>query len=336
MKPIERIKAMVEGQEVNRPGVAFWKHFPMDDRDVDKMVKKTIDFQLQFESDFVKLSYNGLYSTEDWGNKIKWPTRETEVGKVIEFCVKNEEDWENLRVNSPEEGALAREVALTKGVVSKFKGNVPVVATIFSPLTTAIKMSGDDVLFESIETSPDSLHKGLETITETTIHFVRKLINVGIDGIFFASQLATYDRLSSEKYDVFGKKYDEIVLQEVQGKTWFNIAHIHGEEPMFEKIASYPVQALNWHDRLANITLKEAREVTDKILIGGIEENYELENASEEDLQARLEDSVTQVGKDNKLILGPGCVMPLTTSNERFALTKSLVNKLEGFLLPQI
>ncbi|MEI3613594.1 uroporphyrinogen decarboxylase family protein [Pseudogracilibacillus sp. SO30301A] len=336
MKAIERIQNMIEGKEVDRPGVSFWKHFPLVDRKVDKMIKTTIDFQLQFQSDFVKLSHNGLYSTEDWGNIIKWPSRETEVGQVTEFVIKEAEDWKRLEVNKPNTGALLREVLITEGVLERFKGNVPVLSTIFSPLTTAIKLCGEETLLRHINEEPDLLRKGLKTITETTILFLRKLSEKGIDGIFFASQLATFDRLTSEQYDVFGKRYDEIVLQELTGNTWFNIVHIHGKEPMIEKLEAYPVQALNWHDRIANVTLKDARKLTDKILIGGIEENYDLENVNEHTLQSRLEDAVTQVGDLSKLILGPGCVMPLTATNERFALTKSIVNKLEGFRVPQV
>jgi len=328
MKPIDRVKAMTEGKEVDRPGVAFWKHFPLDDRNVEKMIETTVNFQLQFESDFVKISHNGLYSIEDWGSEIKWPEKDTEVGKVTDFSIKEISDWENLKVNSPVEGALGREVKITKGIVDGFKGDVPVLATIFSPLTTAIKMSGDDTLFNHMKSNPDSVHKGLETITETTVQFVQELLDLGIDGVFFASQLATHDRMSPEEYDEFGKKYDDIIFQTVQDKTWFNIAHIHGEEPMFEKVSGYPVQALNWHDRLSNVVLSEAKNMTDKILIGGIEEKKDLDEKNETGIKEQFEDALTQVGQKNKLILGPGCVMNLTTTNERLALARSLVNKL--------
>lgn len=331
MKPYDRIKAMVEGKDVDRPGVAFWKHFPLDDRDVNKMIETTNNFQLQLESDFVKISHNGLYSIEDWGSTIKWPQTNLQVGQVVDFSIKEAKDWEELQVNSATEGALGRELEITKGIVDRFKGDVPVLATIFSPLTTAIKMCGDDVLFDSIETSPEQLHKGLETITETTINHLKELVRVGIDGVFFATQLATFDRMSPELYDEFGKKYDLQVLESIQENTWFNIAHIHGEEPMFEKLEQYPVQAINWHDRLANVSLEEGSKLTDKILIGGIEEKEYLEFANEADLEAHLQDALSQVGAANRLILGPGCVMNLTTSNERFALTKSLVNKLADF-----
>lgn len=329
MKQIERIKRMIEGKEVDRPGVAFWKHFPLVDRNVEKMIKKTIDFQLQFQSDFVKLSYNGLYSTEDWGNKIKWPTKETEVGNVTDFAIKTPEDWHKIKINDINKGALLREITMTEAVVNRFKNKVPVIATIFSPLTTALKLSGEEVLIKHMNESPDSLHKGLETITKTTISFLEKLIKKKIDGIFFATQLADYDRLTSEEYDEFGRKYDSLVLQELNEITWFNILHIHGDKPMFEKLSSYSVQALNWHDQTANISLKDAEEVTDKLLIGGIKENYDLDSLNEDNLQEKLKEAVKQTGNSNNLILGPGCVMPLTISNERFALARSLVNKLE-------
>lgn len=328
MKPFERIKAMVDKKEVDRPGVAFWKHFPLQDRNVEKMIKTTTSFQLQFESDFIKVCHNGLYSIEDWGSTIRWPTYPLQVGVVTDFSIKNENDWIKLRVNDPNKGALKRELDITEGIVYRFQGDVPVLATIFSPLTTAIKMSGEETLFHHIQSAPEAVHEGLEVITETTIQFVRELIKIGIDGVFFATQLATFDRMTAEQYEEFGQTYDLQVLDKIKKSTWFNIAHIHGLQPMFEKIANYPVQAINWHDRTANVTLEDAKNLTDKILIGGLEENQFIEQASELELQEHIEDALHQIGEPNRLIIAPGCVMNLTTKNERFALTRSLVNKL--------
>lgn len=325
MTHTERVKAMLAGEKLNRPGLALWKHFPLVDRDVDKMVATTIKFQHDFQSNFVKLSYNGLYFTEDWGNVIAWPTVATDVGVVTDFVIKNPEDWAKLAVLSPREGALGRELAITEGVLNEFRGSVPVIATIFSPLTIAIKLAGEETLFKHLNENPDALHQGLELITETSNLFLKELVEMGIDGIFFASQLSTFDRLSPEKYDIFGVKYDLELFAQLTEDVWFNIIHIHGNEPMIEKLDKYPVQAINWHDRIANVSLEEVVKLTDKILIGGIEDQYAFEHGNQQLLNLLIEDAISQVESNNRLIIGPGCVMPLTASDEKFSLVRDLV-----------
>lgn len=325
MTHTEKVKAMLAGEKLNRPGLALWKHFPLVDRDVDKMVATTIKFQHDYQSNFVKLSYNGLYFTEDWGNTIKWPTVATDVGVVTDFIIKKPEDWAKLKVLSPTSGALGRELAITEGVLKEFRGSVPVIATIFSPLTIAIKLAGDETLFKHLNEYPEALHQGLELITETSNLFLKELVNLGIDGIFFASQLSTFDRLSPEKYDIFGVKYDLELFAQLTEDVWFNIIHIHGNEPMVEKLDKYPVQAINWHDRIAHLSMEEVAKLTDKILIGGIEDQYAFEHGNRQLLNLLIEDAISQAGSNNRLIIGPGCVMPLTAADEKFSLVRDLV-----------
>lgn len=113
---------------------------------------------------------------------------------------------------------------------------------------------------------------------------------LGADGIFFASQLGTYDKMSVAEYEEFGRPYDLRVLEAAQD-MWFNIMHMHGNAPMFELLSQYPVQALNWHDQLVDISLADGRRMSDKLLIGGVEELKVLAEADDEQLKAHLKSS---------------------------------------------
>lgn len=333
MKPIERIEALLAGKKLDTPAMNLWKHFPPYDENPKELVKKTIQFQERFNWDFVKVTYQGLYSIQDWGSKIKWPERDcqwpntcSKVGVVTDFSIKGHKDWENLNVLPMNQGAMADAILAAKEIVKRFKGEAPVVVTVFNPLTTAIKMSGDR-MFIDMRRSPDSFKKGLEVITETTVNYVKELINIGADGIFFASQLGNYDKLSVKEYEEFGRPFDLNILDAVKDKTWFNIMHMHGMAPMFEIMEKYPVQAINWHDRLVDINLKDGRSKSDKLLIGGVDEFKVLNDANEEELLAHLKDALDQVG-DKRLILGPGCCVPLYVSEERLAIAKRLLGTL--------
>ena len=194
------------------------------------------------------------------------------------------------------------------------------------PYKTLMKMSGNKILAH-MRQNPDNLKEGLDVITETTVNFVKELVNIGVDGIFFASQLGNYDMMSIKEYEEFGRPYDLQILDVVKDKMWFNIMHMHGNAPMFELMEKYPVQALNWHDRLVDISLKDGRSMSDKLLIGGVDEYKVLNDANEEELLAHFKDALEQV-EDQKVILGPGCCVPLYVNEDRFEIAKRLIEKL--------
>ena len=234
MNAAQRMRAMVEGKPVDRIGVSAWKHFYLEDRDPTDFIKRTVGFQEMYGWDFIKVSYNGYLMPEAFGADIAWSPDSNTFPTMLKHNVNHPAEWEKLRPASVKDGALRREIEATARMVEHFKGEVPVLPTIFSPLTAAQEMSCGWLnpwpIMADIEYSPNELHKGLEIIAETTERFLEELCKVGIDGVFFATQLACYNRTTREQYDEFGRKYDLQLLNSIKDKTWFNMVHIHGAE----------------------------------------------------------------------------------------------------------
>lgn len=312
----ERVERVLCGLSIDYPLRALWKHFPITDRIPSRFIDRTISFQEQFQWDFVKLMFNGLYSIEDWCPGIRWPSTDWEVGVVEDFAIKSPKDWGSLEPLNPRQGALARELYVTKAIVERYRGIVPVVATLFSPLTTALKMCGDSMFTHMVE-DKKLLHQGLEVITQTTLMFVEELKRTGVDGFFFATQLADESRITPSRYEEFGTPYDKQVLEAALKGTWFNIFHLHGMRPMFAEVAKYPVQAINYHDRRCGISLKQARLLTSAMLIGGVNEHGALLEGNKELLIEEFREAIQQL-PDGKLMLGPGCVVPLNVPESNF------------------
>ncbi len=61
--------------------------------------------------------------------------------------------------------------------------DVPVLHTVFAPLTIARKLAGDRLLGD-LKDHPDAVMAALDTITETVIRYVTAVAQVGADGIF--------------------------------------------------------------------------------------------------------------------------------------------------------
>ena len=80
---------------------------------------------------------------------------------------------------------------------------------------------------------------------------------------------------------------------------------------------NYPVDVLNWHDRLTAPSLQEAREILRaanrrQAIAGGIDEWNMLAQKSREQVLAQARDAVTQAG-ERGFILAAGCVIPIDT-----------------------
>lgn len=286
--------------------------------------------------EIVKVSYNGYLMPEAFGAEIKWSPDFNTFPTMLKHNVNHPAEWPLLKPASVKSGAFKREIDATARLVEHFKGEVPILPTIFSPLTAAQEMSCGWLnpwpIMADMKYSANELHQGLEIIAESTNRFLEELIKVGVDGVFFATQLACYNRTTKDQYDEFGSKYDLALLDSIKDKTWFNMVHIHGaEELFFTEIEHYPVQAFNWEDLNSNISLKFAREHSDKILCAGIEHIHDFHEADrdalKDKLRARVKTAIADAGRD-KLIIGPGCVVPTDVPEYRLTVLKEVVEEL--------
>jgi uroporphyrinogen decarboxylase len=148
-------------------------------------------------------------------------------------------------------------------------------------------------------------------ITESTIAFIHAARATGIAGVFLALQHASYDLLNEGEYCEFGRPYDLRVLEAAAG-LWLNVLHIHGKNVMFDLVADYPVQAVNWHDRETSPSLRDAMKHFPRALIGGIGQMETLVRGSPEQIRAEVHDALEQTG-GKRLVVGTGCVTWITT-----------------------
>ncbi len=310
----ERIENALALKATDRLPFGFWWHFPNRDRAPRRLAELALELQQQLDLDFIKFSPYGLYSVVDWGvtldikGGMQTPVEET-------YPIRKPEDWKKLRSFKGTEGEYLVVLEAQRIALSEMKDDVPLVQTVFSPLTSGLKMAGRETLLKHIREAPAAVHAGLEIITETTRRFAIEVVNRGADGLFFASQTTNAGYITPDEYADFAAPYDRVVLEAVQGKSWFNLFHLHGDKVMFDQVLDYPVQAFNYHDREAGPPLAQMRTKTDKCLIGGIGQNTTLVEGTLEEVDAQVKDAWEQVDRRG-LILGPGCVANLNAPKQ--------------------
>jgi uroporphyrinogen decarboxylase len=92
---------------------------------------------------------------------------------------------------------------------------------------------------------------------------------------------------------------------------WFNLLHLHGTNVMFDLVADYPVQAINWHDQETPPSLGEAMDRFPKALVGGLRQWETMLRGIPEGVRSEVQAAVEATGR-RRLIVGTGCVTPIT------------------------
>lgn len=307
----ERVRAALKGEEVDRVPVSLWRHWPVEDETAQGLANAMVRWQRQYDFDLVKFMPTGMYGVHDWGTQTVYNPGFRGNRIATKPGLTQAEEWPKLATLDPYKGALGQEVEAIRLAAEELKGSVPILQTIFSPLTTAIKLAGDRV-HGDMRLRPDLLKQGLEIIADVTIRFAQACLQAGAHGVFFATQGASYRLFSEAEYSEFGATYDIKVLNAIRSDETVNMLHVHGFDIMFDLAASYPVEMINWHDRLTWPSLKEAQSRFDGLLVGGIDDQVTIAEGPIDQIRWQARDAVEQTG-GRRILVGPGCVIPTNT-----------------------
>jgi uroporphyrinogen decarboxylase len=309
MNHIDRLQACISGGSIDRPPVALWRHFPVDDQSPRSLAAAALAFQRTYDFDLVKLTPASSYCLKDWGVQDEWRGSTEGTREYTHPVIQQPEDWERLPILDPYKGHLGEQLTCLGLIIEELGVEVPVLQTIFSPLAQAKNLAGQKRLLVHLRSHPDAVHAGLKTIAETTRRFIGEAGKTGIAGLFYAVQHAQLGLLSIDEYQSFGTFYDLQLLEESQD-LWLNMLHLHGEEVMFDQLSNYPVAAINWHDRDTYPSLKEAQVRYSGVVCGGLQRERTMVLGTPEQVMAEARDAI-QATRGRKFILGTGCVLPI-------------------------
>lgn len=309
MSARERVQAAIAGQPVDRPPVSLWQHFPERDQTAEDLAAATIDWQRRFGFDLVKFMPPGDYPIIDWGGVTVYEGARGGTRTTKRFPISAPGDWASLKPLDVRQGFNGRVIAAVDRTRSALEPDVPLLHTIFSPLTVAMKLSNAQAV-EHSRSHPDELRHALGLIADVTRQCVKASREAGADGFFFATQCADESVMSLDAYREFGLTFDLAVLAAVPADA-IVLLHLHGTRPMFDLQAEYPVQIVNWHDRRAEPSLPVGRVRSGRCVAGGINEQA-IATASAEAVAAEVTEAIAATD-GRGLIVAPGCVIPIDT-----------------------
>jgi uroporphyrinogen decarboxylase len=321
----QRLEACLSGQSLDRPPIALWRHFPVDDQSPETLAAATLNWQKIYDWDLVKVTPASSFCLKDWGMQDAWKGHTEGTREYGTRVISGPKAWSRLKVLDPDAPHLAAQLKCLALIRKELPRETPLVQTIFSPMSQAKNLVGGSELLVHARQHSEALKRGLEIIAESTRRFIKAAIDqAGIDGIFYAVQHAQAQLLTESEFLEFGGAFDLPVLESSKS-LWLNVLHLHGENVYFDAVIDYPVQVINWHDRDTDPALREGLGRFQGALCGGLSRDTMVYgNAAA--VQSEAADAIGQTD-GRRLLLGTGCVVPVIAPHGNLLAARNSVEK---------
>ena len=317
------MESCISGGKVDRPPVALWRHFPVDDQSPTDLARSIILFQQTYDFDFIKITPASSYCIQDYGGIDVWRGNPEGTREYVSYAIKSASDWLKLPGLSPHEGNLSNTLDCIRQVRAGIPQDTPVVQTIFDPMSQAKNLVGRETLLAHMRQNPEELKAGLRRITENTIAFIKECLNLGVDGIFFAVQHAQASLLNRSELNEFVIDFDQEILQSA-ASLWMNILHIHGNNIYFDEINRLPAAIINWHDQETSPSLAVAKTIFNGAVCGGLRQWDTLAYASPAEVAVESQNAIDAT-RGERFILGTGCVLPIIAPHSNILAVRNAV-----------
>jgi uroporphyrinogen decarboxylase len=325
---VDRLQAAIAGELADRPPVALWRHFPVDDQDPKLLAQAHIAYQNSFDFDFLKVTPASSFCINDYGVQDVWSGNPEGTREYVYHVVQSIHDWEKIEILDPNLGGLGNQLQCLTHLHDKLGDETPFIQTIFNPLSQGKNLAGANRMLVHLRQNPKTVLEAFERITETTIAFIEQARKRGIAGIFYAIQFGTYEYFTPEDYAEFGEPFDRRILEAADG-LWLNVLHLHGENLIFDVAQTYPVQIVNWHDRETKPSLSEGKSQLAAAVCGGLRRWDTMVLGNAEAVSEEAMDAIQSMDGGRGMVLGTGCVVPILAPYGNLMAARQVVDTLK-------
>lgn len=316
MNKRERVMAAIRGEPVDRVPLSFWLHNFAREDSAPALTDETLRLYRTFDWDFLKPQSRYQCFAEMWGLEYQQAPDRAEWPMITKLPVRQAADLAALTPANPATGALAEQLDAMSAIKAAVGPDVPIVATVFAPLMVAQFMvpGGIDAVLTLARENPTKLTRGLDIIASTLEAFTHLLVARGVDGIFYATNVATKRFLTADEFRRFQRPYDHRILDAASGLP-FNIVHMCGGDILFEEFTDYPVSVFSWATTSGNPSLAEVERRTGRAVLGGLPAKPEIKTMTLAALIARTRAALGEM-RGRHHLLGPDCSINPDTPDE--------------------
>ena len=287
MDKIERLRAALAGQPVDRPPFAIWYHFGNQHASPEVTAQVHLDFFQHYDLDLLKVMNDYDYPMPEGMEVMATP-----------------EDLKRLAPLDITRTPLGNQLKALEKIAAALKGKALFLDTVFNAWNTLRRNLVKEAMDGLMREHPQALEAALQVVNDNLIRYALASLERGAAGIFL-SVPATAESVSREQYARFMRPFDLQLLNAIQGRGECHVLHAHGEKLYLDQLLDYPVQVLSWADLNGGPSIAEVRRRTSLTLMGGID-HVKFPYVSARVHQEQVRASLAQAGS-TRFILAPGC-----------------------------
>lgn len=306
MTGIERVSAVLAGDQPDHPPVSFWHHFSSDCWSGQAAVDAHLKHLSRYDLDFLKVMNDNGY-----------PTRRD---------IRKAADLRDLPVLLGDEEGYGRQLDLIRSLAAELSGRIMMATTLFNgwavlrrlatpaivdrhgpPTLGGPSTSADVRVSELLAEDRSAVGAALDTIATSQANFAKKCIEAGADGIFLSvrDDWVNTDTHGMNTYDEMVRRGDEQIARAAcDGR--FNLLHACGVPQDLDAFARYPVHAINWADRAGGPAIGDVVERVKPAVCGGVDNLSTLPRGTPQAVEEEVRDALRQTG-DRPMLVSPGC-----------------------------
>jgi uroporphyrinogen decarboxylase len=304
----QRVEAAIAMDVADRPPVGAWGHTYREEWSPEDLAAVTVERARRLGWDFIKFQPRASTFAEAFGSVYHPAGHALRAPIMIKPAVPDLESWSSVALTNRK--VFDDQVESIGMVVRELGPEVPVIQTVFSPITVGGYLVGKSQsrVVRELRKSPEVVGPALEKIAEGLVDFSRRSVEAGAAGIFYAiSGYAGRNVMKEDVYRDLVLPYDRSVLNALPRAAWFNVVHLCGSNLNFGLARDLPAQAVSWsiHNQ-GNPSLREGREIAGRAVMGGLSQRAALVYGP----ASRIEDEVRAAVEDTGgrgLLIAPGC-----------------------------
>jgi len=270
---------------------AFFLHFDERSRFGRAAVDKHLEYFRSTGMDFVKVQYERTFPALP---EIRTPG-----------------DWKAM----PRYGLdfYRPQLEVVDGLVKAAGQEALVLVTLYSPFMCAGHTVSRPLLVQHIEQDGDAVRKGLDTITESLLGFVRECRRLGVDGFYASTQGGESGTFRDAS--LFGRyvaPHDLRLMREIDETCAFNILHVCDYEAPYADLTpfvAYPGHVVGCPARLTTgeTSLRELARRFGRPIMGGLDRKGVIATGTDAEIRSAAQD-VLRAAPD-RFILGADCTV---------------------------
>jgi Uroporphyrinogen-III decarboxylase len=326
----QRLEAIINGEPADRPPIVAYRHFPGREHRAEDLAAAMVEFQRQYDWDFMKINPRAVYYHQVWGNEYDF----SRYNDVMPFCthqaINSVDDLGQIEERPGDYGTLGEQLNAVRMIRRELGEEVPLMQTIFTPIGVLLNLCGARSLGRYREApreqSPivklfladrDGVHRALKAIANTLAQYAAATIQAGADGVFYAALgMAREGYLTLAEWEEYVRPYDLIVLEAL--KSVPTILHTCGIRGNPQRFLDYPVSILHWAESApGNPSIADSVHwIGNKAVMGGVDERLFGTGAAQEiALQAA---KAIEQHRGRPFVLAPECSVSVKTLDEEF------------------